>query len=49
MLENFTKSVDYGGKCGILLVDFSYAFDYIDHELLIAKFSSMKFHPQLLI
>ena len=37
MIEKWQRSVDGGGQAGALLTDLSNAFDFIDHELLIAK------------
>ena len=37
MLENFKKSADNGNEFGALLTSLSKVFDFIDHELLIAK------------
>ena len=38
MLEKFSGPVDRGSQFGVLLTNFSKAFDCIDHKLLIAKF-----------
>ena len=37
MIEKWRRSTDGGGQAGALLTEFSKAFDFIDHELLIAK------------
>ena len=40
MTEKFKESTHKGNAFGTLLSDFSKAFDYIDHILLIAKLSA---------
>ena len=37
MLEKWKSSVDKGGSFGVLLTNLSKAFDFLSHELLIAK------------
>ena len=44
MLEKWKNSVDNGKAFGALLMDLSKAFDYSDHELLIAKLKAYGFH-----
>ena len=43
MLENWRKSVDNKGFCGVLLTDLSKAFNCLDHGLLIAKMKAYGF------
>ena len=43
MLEKWKNSVDNGKAFGALLMDLSKAFDYFDHELLIAKLKAYGF------
>ena len=40
MLENLKSTVDKGRAFGILLIDFSKAFDCLSHELIIAKLNA---------
>ena len=37
MIEKWRESLDQGGVYGALLTDLSKAFDYLSHELIIAK------------
>ena len=43
MLENLKSTVDKGRAFGILLIDFSKAFDCLSHELIIAKLNAYGF------
>ena len=43
MLEKWKRSVDNSKMFGALLTDLSKAFDFLDHELLIAKLSAHGF------
>ena len=43
MLEKWKSSIDNGTMFGALLTDLSKAFDYLDHELLIAKLNAYGF------
>ena len=44
MIEKWKKTVDNGGVFGALLTDLSKAFDYIPHDLIIAKLEAYDFH-----
>ena len=48
MVEKWKKVVDYGGVCGALIIDFSKAFDYIPHNLFIAKLEAYSFQRDAL-
>ena len=37
MIETWKKNLDKGEKIGVILMDFSKAFDTINHSLLLAK------------
>ena len=43
MIEKWRKFLDIGGHAGALFTDLSKAFDFIDHELLIAKLHAYDF------
>ena len=42
-LEKWKRSVDNSKMLGALLTDLSQTFDYLDHELLIAKLNAYSF------
>ena len=46
MVEKRRKTLDEGGGTGAVLTDFSKAFDYIDHNLLIAKRNACGFEKR---
>ena len=48
MLENLKNALDKGQTTGILLTDLSKAFDYISHELSIAKLHAYGFSKKCL-
>ena len=48
LIENWKKSVDNRGAFGALLTDLSKAFDYLPHELLIAKLDAYGFNKSSL-
>ena len=47
-IEKFKEALDAGRKFGVLLTEFSKAFDCLDHSLLVANYIGMNFHPYLL-
>ena len=49
MLENWRKSLDNKGFCGVLLTDLSKALDCLDHGLLIAKMKAYGFDNNALL
>ena len=49
MLENWRKSLDTKGFCGVLLTDLSKAFDCLDHGLLIARMKAYGFDNNALL
>ena len=48
MVEKWRKAFAEGGETGTVLTDLSKAFDYIDHNLLIAKLNACGFEKRLL-
>ena len=48
LIEKWKKSVDNGGAFGTLFTDLSEAFDYLSHELLIAKLDAYGFDKNAL-
>ena len=48
LIEKWKKSVDNRGAFGALLTDLSKAFDYLPHELLIAKLDAYGFNKSSL-
>ena len=44
MLEKWKRAIDNGKCFGALLTDLSKAFDWLEHELLIAKLNTYGFH-----
>ena len=43
MIEKWRKCLDNKGKAGVLLTDLSKAFDWLVHELLVAKLNAYGF------
>ena len=48
MVEKWRKTLDEGGKTGVVLADVSEAFDCTDHNLLIAKLNACWFEERSL-
>ena len=48
MIENWKKQLDNGEKIGIIFMDYSKAFDTINHSLLLAKLKAYGFSNQAL-
>ena len=48
LTEKWKKSVDNGGALGALFTDLSIAFDYLSHELVIAKLDAYGFDKSAL-
>ena len=48
LIDKWKKSVDNGGGFGALLTELSKAFDFLPHEILIAKIEAYGFHKSSL-
>ena len=48
MIEAWKKSLDNKGAAGAILTDLSKAFDYLNHDLLIAKLEAYGFGKEAL-
>ena len=48
MIKKWLRSIDESDHAGTLLTDLSKAFDYIDHELLIAKLDAYRYDKNFL-